>query len=338
MKKSNLRNNAIQIILLLILTFVLINSTLQTSNAQLIIAQHTISFSGIIQETVQTTQMEVGADVYWGTTVNQWNSYSNLYTNCGLTYMRLNFNPGIISSLHNLVPEVTDDGVKIIGLLYAPTYEPNDPTGFGDWVYDIVSSFKDDVHVWEIWNEPNLSQYFSTKDPQDYAYFLKEGYINAKAADPTCTVLGVSGVFTHSTAQNFLRGVYDEIGTGYMDALSWHPYCYPYPPYPSDEGGHPNNPYSDLPKIKQLMESYGDNNHIWITEIGWPTNLVSETEQADNIVYALEQAKDWGWVDCFIIYSWKDSGSMTNKLGITTTGTTAKPSYYAVQEWIEQNR
>ena len=273
--------------------------------------------------------MAVGADIYWGTTASQWNGYSNLYTSCGLSYVRLCFTPGTVSGLRSVVPAIVDDGVNVIGLLYAPQYAPDNPQAYGDWVYDVVSEFKDDVTVWEIWNEPNLSQFFEGKDPVKYTNFLKEGYTNAKAADSNCFVLGCSVAWTHSGSRSFIQTIYNNGGKDYMDALSHHPYCYPYAP-----DAHPSNPYTDLPLIKQLMEQNGDNNHIWITELGWEVDGVTESQQAEYLVECLEYARDWGWVDCFIVYQWKDGAK---QMGITTSSTQPKLSYYAVQDWIEQN-
>jgi hypothetical protein len=276
--------------------------------------------------------MAVGADMYWGTSVSQWNRYSDTYTGCGLTYVRLAFTPSSLSNLRSLVPTITADGVKVIGLLYNRNYDPDNYRGFGDWVYDVVSEFKDYVKVWEIWNEPNQNSFFSGKDPVKYTNFLKAGYTNAKAVDPTCTVLGVSLTWTHSGAQSFLRAVYEAGGKDYMDALASHPYCYPYAP---EE--HPSNPYTDLPKIKAVMEEYGDDNHIWITELGWSHGgeyEVSDSQQAEYLEEALELAKGWGWVDCLVIYSYKDSSGMSRQMGITSSSGTPHESYYAVKSFI----
>jgi len=274
--------------------------------------------------------MAVGADIYWGTTRSQWNSYSDLYTDCGLTYVRILISPSFMSNYRTLIPAIKASGVNIIGLFWNSrwmSYSQSNQAEYGAFVTDAVSEFKEYIHVWEYWNEPNLSQFWSNKNPADATKYLKECYIRAKAVDPDCIVLGGSVAWTHSTARNFIQGMYDAGARDYMDGFAHHPYCYPYAP-----DAHPSNPYTDLPKIKSLMEQNGDYNNIWVTELGWEIGGVTQQQQADYLVECLELARDWGWVDCFIIYQWKDGAK---DMGITTSSVQPKTSYYAVQTFIE---
>lgn len=284
-----------------------------------------------------TSVMTVGVDMWSGTTSNTFtSSYSALMQQCGVQMVRLEFGSGSVSNMRTLVPAVVGSGVKVLGLLMRTDLAPDNVDAWGTWVYSVVSEFKTNVHVWEIWNEPNLDSFFSGKDPVKYTAFLKRGYEQAKLADPTCFVLGGSVAFTHSTAQNFLKTMYANGAKDYMDALSWHPYCNPYAP---DDTSSTPNPYIYLTKIRDIMVQNGDESkRIWITEVGWTTNesgQIGETLQAQYITQALGMARDWGWVETFIIYNWKDSttsGSATK--GLLTTSLTPKQSFYAVKDFI----
>jgi len=250
--------------------------------------------------------------------------------------VRINFGElRYMSNLRSLVPAIVENGIDVLGLLMRSDLAPDNVNAWGDWVYDVVSEFKNYVHVWEIWNEPNLNKFFSGKDPVKYTNFLKRAYTEAKRADPTCFVLGGSIVFTHNTALNFLRAVYNNGGGDYMDALSCHPYCDPYAP---DDTRSTPNPYIYLTRVRDVMVDYGEQDKtIWITEVGWSSNedrQVGDEKQAQYLVQALEMARDWGWVETFLTI-WKDSESsgMLTK-GLLRENLSRKPSFYAVSDFI----
>jgi hypothetical protein len=67
---------------------------------------------------------------------------------------------------------------------------PDRDEDYGDFVYAVVSRYKDRVHFWQLWNEPNLSyEWGKFPDPEDYARLLCTGYHRAKEADPAAVVL-----------------------------------------------------------------------------------------------------------------------------------------------------
>jgi len=286
-----------------------------------------------------TTIFTVGVDYWSGNTKSTFtNSDLPLLKDAGIQMLRIEFNDTnnskSMNNLRTLVPAVVNNNIKVLGLLIRKDLAPDNVDAWGDWVYNTVNEFKNNVHVWECWNEPNLENFFSGKDPVKYTAFLKKCYEQAKRADPTCKVLGGSVVFTHQTALNFLTAIYQNGAKDYMDRLSYHPYCTPYAPDYTGSDSH--NPYIWLgTKVRPLMVSFGDTRPLWITEVGWTTADVGETKQSDYLVKALQMARDWGWVETFIIYNWKDSstsGSLTK--GLLRTDRTLKPSYYAVKDFI----
>jgi hypothetical protein len=277
--------------------------------------------------------MTVGVDMWSGTSTNTMSKYLPLMQEAGIKTVRLEFNKDSVSNLRTLAPVVVNSGIRIVGVLLRTDLAPDNVDAWGNWVYSTVNEFKGYVHVWEIWNEPNLNKFFSGKDPVKYTDFLKRGYTEAKSADPTCFVLGGSIAFTHSAALDFLRTIYENDGGNYMDALSWHPYCDPYAP--EDTTSTPN-PYVYLTRVRDLMNEYGQQNKkIWITEVGWSSYNTGDTLQAEYLARALELARDWGWVDTFIIYNWKDSStSGTSTKGLLRTDLSLKPAYDAVKDFI----
>jgi exo-beta-1,3-glucanase (GH17 family) len=323
-------HRSFKVVSLLIVCVVLASASLQYSVAEILDSQKTISAYGAIQ-VVHTTTIIVGVDVWCGTTANKFLSegHLSLMQECGIQMVRLEFDNDSVANLRTLVPVVVQNGIEVLGLLLRTDLAPDNVDAWGDWVYSVVNEFKQYVHVWEIWNEPNLENYFPGKDPVKYTNFLKRGYTEAKRADPTCKVLGGSIAFTHQNARNFLEAIYQNGGKDYMDALSYHPYVDGWRS-PDEEGG--NNPYPWLAsKVRPLMANYGDTRPIWITEFGYPTGDIGEQLQADYLVQALEMARDWGWVETFIIYNWQDGGGFT--FGLTKSNGTPKPSFYAVKSF-----
>jgi large repetitive protein len=70
-----------------------------------------------------------------------------------------------------------------------PTHYP--PEDMGDWqsyVAAVVARYKDQVHHWEVWNEPDLPQFWAGS-AAEYARLLAVTYATIKQVDPTATVV-----------------------------------------------------------------------------------------------------------------------------------------------------
>jgi hypothetical protein len=295
-------------------------------NIAIILLITVIALNSIPSKTSALKSMNVGVDIWSGTSTTTFNNrHRQLLLESGLQIVRLEFSKNSVPNLRKLVPTIAEDDIKIVGLLIRPDFAPNNVEEWGKWVYDVVSEFKQFISIWEIWNEPNLDKFFTGTNPAKYTAFLKEGYTQAKNADPSCFVLGGSLVFTHGDTQRFLKEMYNNGAENYMDALAFHPYCSPLAP--ADKNSP--NPFVKLKEIKEIMEDYGDTNNIWITEIGWSTSAVGESLQAEYLIKALEIAQNWGWVDAFIIYNWHGDKGLTND--------EYKPrsSFYEVKKFID---
>lgn len=61
---------------------------------------------------------------------------------------------------------------------------------YGNFVFETVRRYKDCVHVWESWNEPDLPNFHYFKgNGKDFLPYQKACYLAAKHADPNCKVL-----------------------------------------------------------------------------------------------------------------------------------------------------
>jgi len=159
-------------------------------------------------------------------------------------------------------------GISVYGLLcyWAPWAKQNTPEGidqYCNWVRRVVRRYKDRIHHWEIWNEPNI--FFWSGPKELYATLLDRAYEAVKAEDPTAAVLGcsTSGIDVKFIEMVMARG-------GRFDALTIHPY----------RGQMEELRYIDeLRAARQLVGG----REVWLTEIGFPSHLPtgwSERRQA----------------------------------------------------------
>ncbi|HOW71311.1 MAG TPA: beta-galactosidase [Phycisphaerae bacterium] len=151
-------------------------------------------------------------------------------------------------------------GIQVYGLLayWSGWTKPNTPEGIRDyanWARQVVRHYKDRVKHWEIWNEPNI--FFWTGPREMYADLLAQSYAAIKAEDPEAVVMGCA---TSGIDSTFIKTTMDKGGK--FDALSIHPY----------RGG-----LNDQGYIRELQDAHklGGHRPLWLTEIGFPTQLVS---------------------------------------------------------------
>ncbi len=136
-----------------------------------------------------------------------------------------------------------------------------------DWrsyVRAIVTRYKDRLRFWEVWNEPDLKQFWrQDPNPAEYTVLLKATYEEIKRIDPELKVLlgGLSGI-----PFEFIEGIYKAGGKDCFDIMNVHPYRYPAAP-------EVHSLVDDLDKLRDLMSRYQDSaKPVWITEIGYPTH------------------------------------------------------------------
>lgn len=165
-----------------------------------------------------------------------------------------------------------------------PLYEGgNAPTkresikAFSRYCYTLAKELKGKVKYFEVWNEPNVDGFWRPRhDAKAYVRLLKEAYRSVKKGNPDATVLGIT---LAGLDEQFLNEVLDAGGYKYLDIVSIHPYCAPASPEEA-------RIFERLEAIYKLFSRYGKPKPIWLTEIGWPTNIgggVSEEQQAEML-------------------------------------------------------
>ena len=189
-------------------------------------------------------------------------------------------------SKHDAAVTVAESrGVRILGLLHGtpdwaqPTIEHLD-----DWlgfVRATVTRYKGRVPAWQVWNEPNLEQFWKDPNPRDYARLLKATYPVIKQTDPQALVVwGGTSVLDWGFLEPALREAGD-----CFDVMAIHPYGYEDPRAP--EAYIPDA----LEELRVLLGKHGlGGKPLWFTEWGWPSHTgrrgMTDYQQGQYIVRA----------------------------------------------------
>jgi hypothetical protein len=204
--------------------------------------------------------------------------------------------------------DIASSGIAVLATLWGSpswatgssdeVYVPTSSGQFTSWVSAYASfasaaaaRYKGKIKYYELWNEENIQDcWHPNPNVSQYVSLYKAVYAAIKSADPGAQV-GMGGV-TNLSAGNtndingkaFLGDLYSN-GV-YPDAVVIHAYA------PSGNGPtvtlqYQNN-FSDIAGIHSIMESHGQGSkQLWVTEWGWQSNQVGETNQATYTAQAL---------------------------------------------------
>ncbi|RVU02909.1 hypothetical protein EOD41_02930 [Mucilaginibacter limnophilus] len=255
---------------------------------------------------------------------------------------------------------LTAHGFKVLPIVtYCPAWAnggysddkyPPTPEHAIDW-YNFVKACADryipkGVDAWELWNEPNITAFWKPVcDVEAYTNIvLKNGYnaVKASATALNKNVTVISGGLAAAASNgrdihpmDFLKGIYEEGGKEFMDAVGHHPYCFPESPASTVEWSL----FQMTPRIHQIMVDNGDGNKkIWGTEFGYHTGYsviggVSEAKQAEYITLAYKLWAQWEYTGPLCWYNYIDLGTNMNdreqKFGLKLYNGTNKPAWQA---------
>ena len=181
---------------------------------------------------------------------------------------------------------------------------------YGHYVYETVRRYKNVVHAWESWNEPDLPGHaFFKGTGRDFFAYQKTCYLAAKQADPHCTVLfagmcfaNIEGyLFTHKLKpptpyppkecffEDYLKECVRDPDAKknhyYFDVMSQHSYS------------RATDLYDYAMIDRKLMHDYlGEEKPIWFTEMGFPDQGGLLGGSPDDYCDYLLQSFAWGRV------------------------------------------
>ena len=251
-------------------------------------------------------------------------SYMDAFAATGAKWFRMNMEDWNLAEFQDVVAKAKARGFCVIGNINANTSTGPwaDPPDHQAWANEVASQFvtrlQADVHVWEIWNEPNLAGFWpSTSD--SYADLLHRTYQAIHAVDADAVVLGgglapAGGASESANAVNFWTRVYDwnkaqgrQGSAQLFDGLAHHPVLYPENPLAPENATADWNAFHQTLLIHQLMAdpAYGGPTkdgakRIWATEAGFPTGCgltgcITLADAATRVPAQLDKwIDDWG--------------------------------------------
>ena len=204
------------------------------------------------------------------------------------------------------------------------------------------------VHAYEVWNEPNTSNFWpSGPNAADYATLLAAAYPAIKAADPTATVI-LGGLSKND--YDYLAQLYAAGAGRYFDVVAVHPYTGTADPTWCWNQGTTTKLAKDafcgIQEVHNTMVANGDSaKKIWLTEFGWSTTTgaygVSEATQAAYLTKALDKIRSsYPYVQAAFWYSFRNDvsrnevpGDYEANLGLLRINFNPKPAYAALKAW-----
>lgn len=226
-------------------------------------------------------------------------------------------------------------GINLMPILcyFSAWNAPNAPAddteanGFGVYASEMARRYKGRVRYYEVWNEPNLAQFWSPEpNAADYARLLKATRAFTRVVDSDARLVGcvTAGVDT-----GFMRKVFEEGAGDSFDVLSIHNYFW--------KDADVNR---DMGSIRDLLKEFKLDKPIWITEIGWPTGAkwMSEEDQARMLVRVFTLFLSEGVERIFYYnladYQPFDSGGWDGRTGLFDEGDIPKAAAVAYNEMI----
>lgn len=265
----------------------------------------------------------------------------DLMASTGATWVRLDVDwSGIESTrgryswdnVDRVVLAIQSRGMKVLALpAYTPAWArpagttshhpPTDPAHFAAFVGAAAARYAPKgVLAWEIWNEPNIPNFWEPKpDVAAYVTLLRAASAAIRAVAPSATVVtgGLSPASDSSDGRyvdprTFATKMY-QLGAGSsFDALGVHPYSFP--ALPSDVRTASWNTFQKMTTIRETMVANGDAaKKIWLTETGAPTGTsaqaVTEQLQADIVSDTIRATAGLSWAGPVFLYAARDGGT-----------------------------
>ena len=223
---------------------------------------------------------------------------------------------------------------------------PNAPPGnraeardINDWrryVRTVATRYKGRVHVYELWNEPDVGRFFSGTIDR-LVELNKAAYEEVKGVDPAITVVSSAMSMPKKRQLEYFDRFLAKGGGHYADVIGFHFYV------------APKAPESMLPgiqEVRRIMERHGVQKSIWNTETGWNMSNHDINENHEAWAGAPLSDSDAGaylarsyiltWaagVDRLYWYAWGHRSMGLTEWDAKTPKTVAT-AYTEIQDWL----
>ena len=253
-----------------------------------------------------------------------------------------------------------------------PHTPPLREADFGQFARIFAARYRDRIHCYQIWDEPNLSSHWGDRhvDPATYARLLRAGASQIRAVDPQALILaaGLAPTWEQGPLNldeaAFLEGLYQAGAGEFFDVVAAKPYGFW--SGPEDRRVSPDVlNFSRLIRLREVMEAHGDGDKpIWAVEWGWntlpsewygaascatpacrnseaclapsPWGTDGEEKQVQRIRAAVERARlEWPWLGVMCWAEYQPALPLDNPrwgFALLDWEGHPRPFYYALQE------
>jgi O-antigen ligase len=206
---------------------------------------------------------------------------------------------------------------------------PSDPADFARFAGEFARRYGDRVHVYQIWDEPNLGDRWNGEvSPVDYVEMLRQAREAIRANDPQAVIVlaGLAPTVENSRANMsdwlYLRRLYEVGAREYFDVVSGKPYGFS--TGPDDRRVDPDVlNFSHIVLMREEMELYGDGNKpLWASHFGWNSlpagwtgkpslwGRVTQDQQARYTLDAMQRVeREWPWMSVMVLENWQPDAS-----------------------------
>jgi hypothetical protein len=140
-------------------------------------------------------------------------------------------------------------------------HTPVDYEAFGTFVRVLVGRYKDRIKTWELWNEPDIPEYWSG-NAEDLARLTKIGAQAVRSVDPTAKVV-LAGLAGHT---EFTRALFRDHGISpYVDVVNCHSY------YETWNGEPLETVVGYVNTLSDIIARWGNHQSLWMAEVGYST-------------------------------------------------------------------
>ncbi|TMQ67945.1 MAG: hypothetical protein E6K78_02925 [Candidatus Eisenbacteria bacterium] len=216
--------------------------------------------------------------------------------------------------------------------------EPADMEAWDKYVRTVVSRYRGRIKAYEIWNEPNLPQFFSGH-VEEMVRLAQTAYVRIKRLDAGAVVVSPSATGRPGVA--WLESYLDAGGGRWADVIGFHFYV--------GQNDSPEDMAALVPRVREVVDAHGFRARpIWNTETGWrlegqqPAPVaryrVQQTAGLDDTLAAayVARALVLGWAEGLERFYWYSWDNYTMGL-VEADGTTLKPAakaYGTVYKWL----
>jgi len=229
-----------------------------------------------------------------------------------------------------------------------PTSPPAEPQHFARFAEAFALRYGENIHFYQIWDEPNLDDAWGNTDPRPAAYaaLLSVAYDAIHSADSTATVMAaaLAPTIERSGANisdwRYLETLYELGMAQYMDAVAGKPYGFNRSPTDRIISEDTLN-FSRIIRLREIMVANGDaDKHLWASAWGWnslPEDWIGQDsiwgqataeEQLNHTLNALYRAeREWPWLGGMILQHWQPNAPLDDAVwGFSLIGPDNQPT------------